>query len=378
MRRLLKVVFCLALSLTISAEAFEIEADRVGYHKNIKVHTLTPGAVIMQDAQKNDVLVVFYRTKSDKHHHNIGFSIARSLDKDGMLVWDQRSYVLPTSVISTGAVAPLPLMHQNRLYLFGTEKVGHDQSAKNRVFYNHFDSLETLINTADSRKGSAPKKLFDTNRNHPALTGINITIDGKPQLMFAYYHPKKQKGEPEQPPYSYALCQISTSTDLSCTLNDAYRGLGHEMISGLTLYNLKMGRDQTILLASRHRHSHQFSLYQYDLNEKSWAKLYNVSHLTPGVYPVGFAQKGYHLITYFKNDHGHNSYPDASIIRAQGSLYDIPYVNTAWLNGVSVYDKNETRLKSNSGISTVVYKGQIFGFYKEKHQPYLSYFREKD
>lgn len=374
-----RLIALVILSFSINGIALQITEARVGAQGNIKVSDVTPGAIVMKDSNKRDVLVTFYRTLDKKKKHQVGFSVARQIDSEGMLIWDKTSYILPGATFNTGAVPPLPIVFNNNLVLFGTTKVGHKKSARNRVQYAQFANLDALINSAAGGKGPAPKlqTLMDTNRNHAGLSGTVMTgNDGQPQLMLVYYHPKHRKGEPEQPPFSYALC----NKELSCKLHDAYRGMGRDGITPMTLYNLRMGREENILMAVRHvdKDKHALVLHQYHPEDDTWVKLYTVSHLTPDSRTIAFAERNNQLITYFNNDHNHNSYPKGAIIRAQVSKYDAPYTNTSWLNGIALYNNNTSRIKAGTGINAVIFNGNVYGFYKDKHSHYAKYFREMD
>lgn len=365
------------LSFSLNATALQITEGRVGAQGNIKVAHLTPGAVVIKDSNKRDVLVTFYRTLDKKKKHQVGFSVARQIDGAGMLIWDKVSYILPEATFNTGAVPPLPIVFNNTLVVFGTTKVGHKKSARNRVQYAQFANLDALINSAMGGKGPAPKlqTLMDTNRNHAGLSGTVMTgNDGQPQLMLVYYHSKHRKGEPEQPPFSYALC----NKDLNCKQHDAYRGMGRDGITPMALYNMRMGREETILMAVQRVNKHDLVLHQYHPEDDSWVKLYTVPHLTPDMKTIAFAERGNQLITYFNNDHNHNSYPKAAIIRAQVSKYDAPYTSTSWLNGIALYSNNTNRIKASTGINAVVFNGNVYGFYRDKHSDYAKYFREMD
>lgn len=372
-----RLILILTALFSFNASAIQITEGRIGGNKPVKVENLTPGAVIMKDTNRRDVLLVFYRTHDNAKHHQVGFSIARNIDEQGMLIWDKESYILKPSTFNTGGVAPLPIVYNNSLILLGTTKVGHKKSARNRVLYTRFNSVEELINNAVGGNSSTPaiKKLMDTNRNHATLTGTVITgLNNEAQLLLAYYHPKRRQGEPEQPPFSYALC----NKDMTCIEREAYRGLGHQTITNMTLYNMRMGREETILLAMRHKDSHDLILHQYFPEDDSWIKLYNVPHLTPDINPIGLAERNNTLVAYFNNDEYHNSYSKGSIIRSQISKYDAPYSGTSWLNGNSMYSNNKDKLKSDTGVSAVAFNGNIYGFYKDKHNHYGKYFREMD
>lgn len=377
MLAIFRFLIILTLGFSLNASALQISEGRIGVKGGIKIEDLTPGAVIMKDGNNNDVLLVFYRTQDRKKKHQVAFSIARTVDDRGMLIWDQQAYILPDTVFNTGNVAPLPIIFNKSLYLLGTTRVGHNRHSRNRVQYTQFASLDDLINGAVGGNLPAPnvKTLMDTNRDHNSLTGTVITgTDGQPQLLVAYYHTSQGNAGTEQPPFSYALCD----KDLQCTEHDAYRGLGHDGITSMTLYNMRMSGEETILMAVRHSVKHTLVFSQYHPEDDSWIRLYAVSHLTPDMKPIALVERNNQIMAYYNNDHYHNSYTEASIMRSQVSKYDIPYSASSWLNGISLYNDNIDRIKSDTGISAVAFKGNVYGFYKDKYSPYGKYFREMD
>lgn len=363
------ILTALLLISTTFAHAGSLVSGIVGNDKAKTTH-VEPTSVIMQDKNGQDALVVFYRLREQKNENLVGFSIARSVDAQGKLVWDSKDYVIKPEVFHTQGFATQPVMSDGTLYLFGGEsKVASKGGAYYKVLYNSFESLQDLINHTQNKTGNTPAQYLDTRVNASATFFSAISLEDN-SILLAYQQAKGYNHD-----FYHATCK-PVSGKLSCLVTDYTRNNGF-YVGKLNLANVEMnGTHETLLLTARFSNKHlNFLMYdpahqdfshRYTLNGRDGNTQLEISDKSSGIVQVDD-----HLLLYYKEPHSHIIHKTSlsldDVYKLSGAVWDIP---------MKVAAVKKKGFQSDNGVSAIHFKDRTYVFYAEKNTRVVSYFSE--
>lgn len=359
-------IVCFFLLTTVLAHASTVVTGDVGVGKHKTTH-VEPNAVVMQDENGNDALVVFYRLRQDQQ--KVGFSIARNVGSYGKLIWDPRDYVLKQDVMNTQGIAPKAVMLDDTLYVFGAK----NDERRYSLHYNSFDSLDDLIAHTEGNTGNTPHLSLSTliDGSDPQLS-VSALDNGK--LLLAY-QPYKHYHKT----FLYQTCEPSNG-ELVCS-KEAFSRNYDTFEGNLNLVSLETNGEQQIMMftardSSKHLH---FYLYDDKLNDFSHRYTFNGrdgnQKLLMSEKPAGTVQAGNTVMVYYKQPHGHalhkTSFDLSSLYKTSGVAWSKPTPIKIKKN-----DKKNDALLSETGVSAIRFKDRTFVFYGEKDSRLVKYFTE--
>jgi len=358
-------VFMISFALLIStlAHADTLVSGIVGKDKMKTTH-VEPKSIILQDENGQDALVVFYRLEEKRNKQLVGFSIARSVDEHGKLVWDSKDYVLKSDTFSTQGFAPQPVMFNNSLYLFGGRAKDHHHN----VLYNSFANLQDLINHTDGKLGKNKAQYLSLKVDKHDTFLSAITINNK--ILLAY---QKQGGDDHS--FFYASCD-SVSGALQCADTDYTRN-GDIYAGNLNLATVDVNGIKESLMFTARNNSKHLNFFLYDANLNDFSHRYTLNGrdgngtLLIAEKPAGIVQKDNALVVYFKEPKSHvihkTSLPLSDVYKTTGAH---------WGSSIKIGSDDQKKFQSDSGLNAINFKDRAYVFYSEKNSKTASYFSE--
>ncbi|HLF66672.1 MAG TPA: hypothetical protein VI522_03570 [Gammaproteobacteria bacterium] len=338
----------------------------------IQVAPHTPDAIVMKDADGNDVLAVFYRVKGD--HPKGGFVVARTTGRYGELNWDASTHEIDMSALRIEKFSPAPVILGDRLYVFGRQNKSNSSDGKRKLIYNsvnnnvedlinnHWNS-PTFINHVQNGVATNP----DQERDHVSLVNYshvqnNVTTE---RLLMSYY----ESDDAKQVKFSTSSCIPRTDSvvgALYCEGGKVYGGDKVDYRNSTHLIKTHYAGNVSIALLTRKEN--QLTVHGFAKDTLTWNNFYNPI-LSLSHEPMGSVQYGETLYLYYKS--------------LKGNIIKETYAFTWDMAGETAFthfyalrprgDYNNTMFYANDGVKAVVFKGHIYIFYIDNQTGVLRY-----
>jgi len=371
-RALLVIGLCFT---TLLSHAQFLQGD-VGNDPKKLTH-VEPQAIIMQDEEGKDAVVVFYRLREQKYQHLVGFSVAKKTDANGRLIWDKKDYVLKSEVFTTQGFAPKPVLLDGTLYLFGGD---NQKNGGYKVVYNTFESLDDLIDHTERKQGNTP---FEYLKLKNQVSGYNTQLsaiagqddEGKSKLLLAY-HVDTSKTDPT---FNFSTCTAQPDDSLKCVEHTYWREIAI-FAGNLNHANVDIdGVQRTVMFTGRNGSEH-LNFFTYDFANNTYEHRYtlngrdgNVDIHIPNV-PAAAVQRDDALFIYYRD-------ADGSILtRTSLDLNDIDSTMGAqWTMPVAIKTnlRKPEYVRAEKGVSAVSFGSRIYVFYSDSKSRKASYFSER-
>lgn len=345
-----------------------------------KITHVEPTSVVMQDENGEDALVVFYRLQENKNYHQVGFSIARSVDENGKLVWDHTQYILKHTAFNTQGIAPQPVLLNGELYLFGSEQ---NNRIRVKLNYNHFKSLDDLINHTEGKSGNNTviKSDISISRNDRFLSAI--AVDDQ-KILLTYL-----KTENYNDSFYFSTCEPDTeSGELVCD-EEIFARNGSIYNGNLNLYTVNVNGVKEIVMLTARDNTKVMNFFLYDslYNDFSHRYVMNGRHgngtLEISEKSSGITQVDDKLVVYYKAPHTHAIYKTTLLLsdlyKQSGAKWNKPVQIEQTIESSKGKGKGKTKTSpflSDEGVSATQFKGRTFVFFSDNKNKIASYISE--
>lgn len=358
--KLIQALLILVLSMSaIGAHAMDVVGGIIGNKEMQGTNDLIPYATVFEDA-----LVVFYRLKERKNDHLIGFSIARSTDAEGKLIWDKKDYILKPEVLRTYGFSPQPVALNDVLYLFGGEKF--DKKEARAITFNRFTSLQDLINHAETGNANSPAQDTGIRIDHPEF--VSVAAHDSDDIMISYYSNYNKRRT------KFALCQPNENV-LNCEPHDLIVHAPESMLNLFSLFN--DGKYETMMLSTDlnvekirmhgtvyHIRNSKLLFYFFDFDKNDFVHHHSLpdthqkefSRHASGGLQIGDELRVYYTETESRTVH-RTSLPLADLYTDSDMHWSAP------IHFRNFEKKSDHNIHAKRGVSATEFKGRAYVFY---------------